>query len=329
VGVYCLAIVIAGTSCKRMTGAFLVSLLFLYATTIIHPGNPQNYDIFFPLFFLLYVFLIKRSSPASPDHKWLNVLLPFFAGFFLSMAELTRPFMIFFMPVLALSAYWSFRKGARKKQFLAFIIPVLILSGGWNGYQFFAHQQITFSNHTGFNLSRAWPNVPQSDLVDEIHDTPLVDDRWENLNTPEHSANSKQRQKTVFRYWLDHPYESLITALKKVVHFLSGETAIYTYEPKSDWFWVYKLFVGATAALLLANAGILFIQLFHFKRMPEILSNQDNVMLLFAAASIFLMAIGDMGEEARFLISVLPFLATMPVYRSWKVDTAGTKHTFW
>lgn len=317
VGVYCLAIILAGTTCKRMISSFFISMLFLYVTTIIHPGNPQNYDIFFPFFFLMYIWLVKKTSTLAVDRKWLNILLPCGAGFFLAMTDLTRSFVIFILPLLIFSAYWSFNAEIRKKQFIAFILPVLLLSGGWHGYQFVVHQQVTFSNHAGFNLYRAWPHVPYDVILEsEKNNTPIKPGRRVNLNTAEHSSNSKEIQQSLLQYWLNHPYASFIHALTRVKHLLGGETAIYSREPQSGWFGVYKLIVYITAGLLLFNAGMLCFQgVRFFKRIPQLLANPDNTILLFAAASIVLLAIGDSGEEARFLISVLPLLAVLSIFR--------------
>jgi len=314
---YLLAIILANKSTTRLIASFFISTIFLYATVKIHPGNPQVYDILFPLFFLMYVFLIKKSV----DKEFLDksktgiIILTILSGFFLSMAELSRPFVIFILPLLVLSSYFILKESSLMNQFTFFIIPVILLSGMWHLHLLINYGQISFTNHSGFNLTRAW-KIPPVKLIEEIHDTPLGDGMWDNLNTEEHTINSNLLQKAVFTYWLKNPKASILMAIERINIFLSANTE-YKYKPESKWFGLYKLLVKITSSLLLVNFGILILFIFNNFNPSQIvrsLTNTENLMIIFATYCIAILSIGESGEEPRLLISILPMLATLPMF---------------
>jgi hypothetical protein len=108
---YLMAITLAGNSAIRLLASFFISVVFLYATTKIHPGNPQIYDVLMPAFFLTYIFLLKKSADKNfpgRNTAWV-LILTFLSGFFLSMAELSRPFIIYILPLFIISAYLIFK----------------------------------------------------------------------------------------------------------------------------------------------------------------------------------------------------------------------------
>lgn len=219
VACYLFVIILANTSVKRLFLSFFLSIFFLYVTVIIHRGGPQGYDIFLPLFFLLYLVLLKKAVNSSNKNKVSIWLLPFLSGFFLSMTELSRPFVVYIIPLFIVFAYFRFKKCCLKKQFIVFVIPIILFSGTWHCHLFTAHNQISFSNHSGFNLARAWLQVPVEwvtkngwggqmasfwievppvELLTEVHNAPLYDGGWANLNTEEHTENSDRLQSAIF-----------------------------------------------------------------------------------------------------------------------------------
>ena len=109
----------------------LVALTFLEATLAIHPGNPQSYDVFFPVLVLLFLFCYKLSTDIRIRSDRLAIASAFFAGCFLSIAELSRPFFIFALFVVVPAAYFGFSR-LNRKAFWVFILPVVIFSGGWH-----------------------------------------------------------------------------------------------------------------------------------------------------------------------------------------------------
>jgi hypothetical protein len=317
VGTYVAALALAATSLRRMAASFLLSIAFLYVTKVVHPGNPQDYDIFFPLFFLAFLAFLKlhtRAPESGPGRAW---LLPCGAGFCLSMAELSRPFMIFLLPLLLLGAYFILAAGGQRRPFLVFLIPVLLFSGVWHVYLLAAHGQLTFSNHAGFNISRAWPQIPAVPMVEETHAAPLASGRWPNLNTDEHALNNQRLQAAQFQYWFAHPAQSVLFAFSRVNDLLSGDTKRGFYPPDLPWLGLYVFLVRLTSSLVMLGAIILLIDVWrHLPRLPSLLSHLDNLLLLSATLFILFQAVGEAGEEPRLLLSLLPFFAVLPIYRS-------------
>ena len=312
VGSYAAVIWLARTSIQRSVVAFLVALLFLHVTTKVHPGNPQNYDLFFPLFFLLFLLALGRACRTGD-----RFLMPSLAGFFLSMTELTRPFLIYLLPLLVAGALLALARGVGKRQLLPFILPILLISGGWHAYLLAAHGQIAFSNNVGFNVARVWPQIPAVTLIEEPDYAPLAPGRWANLNTAEHGENSRRAQQAQLQYWLAHPIDSLLFASDRLAQLLAGSTEFGGFVPESRWFGVYAIIVRLLSSLFLLCAGLLVVDAcVHPRRIPTLLAQTDNLTLLFTISCALLLAAGEIREEPRLLLSILPLLATLPVYRA-------------
>jgi hypothetical protein len=345
VGGYLLAITLASKSTIRLLASFFISVVFLYATVKIHPGNPQDYDVLCPTFFLLYVFLIEKSvgKDSLSRNKTVILILTFLSGFFLSMAELSRPYVIYILPLFVIFSYFIFREGSVKYQFIVFLAPVILISGLWHFHLFINLGQIPFSNHSGFNLSKVWPIQSNglSEEIPEIHNEPLFEGvkdnvssvkspiwgqikRRANLNTVEHTMNSNLKQSAIFKYWIENPRTSFFHAITRIDDLLTAKTNIYTYDPQFASSGLYKLLVKVTASLLFVNFGILLlyvIQHLYGLRFYLLLTKADNLILIFAVYCIVTLAISDTGEEARFLISVLPLLAALPVFTAPEIST--------
>jgi 4-amino-4-deoxy-L-arabinose transferase-like glycosyltransferase len=329
VGSYAAAIWLARTSIKRSVTAFFAAILFLYVTTKVHPGNPQNYDLFFPFFFLLFLLALRRACRNGS-----HVLMPCLAGFLLSMTELTRPFLIYLLPLLVGGALLALNKGAGKKQFLPFLLPILLISGGWHSYLLAAHGQLTFSNNTGFNVARVWPQIPAVMLVEEPNYAPLAPGRWANLNTAEHGENSRRAQQAQLQYWLAHPVDSLLFAVGRTAELLAGNTAFGGFVPESRWFGVYAMVVRLTSSLMILCTGLLIGEAcLHPRKIALLLAQTDNMTLLFTVCCVMLLANGEIREEPRLLLSILPLLAMLPVCRSAQAEPLEVKdivlHTLW
>ena len=63
---------------------------------------------------------------------WLGIVPAILGGFFLSMAELARPFMILLLPILLLICGYQYFQAKRPWLLAAFLLPVLVFSGGWH-----------------------------------------------------------------------------------------------------------------------------------------------------------------------------------------------------
>ncbi len=308
---FALAIYLASSSTRKMLASVVFSLVFLWATVEIHPGNAQTYDIFLPFFSLLFIVCLKvgleRSEPAKPTKTMAFCFTA--AGFFLSMAELMRPFMIFILPILLFGTYLALRNRP-KRYFLYFLAPLILFSGTWHLNMYVRHGQVAWSQHGGFNLMRAWPMAPKPMLVRESNNQPLQPYRWANKNTQEHYENSRRLQEAVVQYMLAHPYDSLGHLYDQIGALLFGKTQLFTHKPESPLFWVYRPFVWIASVWLFYHATMLLIGLCHghgyLFAMPE------NLLIVMTVCCIFIFAFGESGEQARFLLSLLPFLAAFP-----------------
>lgn len=311
VGSYVAAIWLAGTSRKRSVAAFLLGVLFLYVTTKVHPGDPHSYDIFLPFGFLLFILTLGRAAAKDgPGHMAL------LAGCFLSMTELTRPFVVYLMPLLVGGAYVTFARGSRGRQFTAFILPVILISGGWHAYLLATHGQLTISNNTGYNVARAWPQIPPVQLIEEPNRAPLAPDRWANLNTEEHGENSRRAQFSQLRYWLTHPLGSALFAMSRLAEFLRGDTAFDGFVPESRWFGVYALSVRLISSLIFVSSGLIMANAcIRPRQVPGLLGQTDNIVILFTLACAVMLAAGEIREEPRLLLSILPMFAMLPFAR--------------
>lgn len=301
---FVLSIYMASSSDWKIKASFVLSVVFLWSAVIIHPGNPQTYDIFFPFFIMLHIFFLDMAVSRSFSSTKL-ALICFASGFFLTMAELTRPFVFFLLPLLIFTGYQAM-KSFRINYFIYFLIPVVIFSGGWHLHLALHFGQATWTNHSGFNLYRAWPKVKLPPLVEEIHNQPLKPDRWPNLNTAEHYENSRRIQKAVVKYIVIHQKK----CFKKIGLFFIAKTGIYSYQPHHVIFWVYKPFVFIALSWLTLN--MLLVGIACVKHGISVLGVPKNVLIIIAVSYIIFSAIGEAGEEARFLISILPLIASLP-----------------
>ena len=299
-----------------MAWSIILSVVFLWATTIVHRGNSQVYDIFFPCLILLYVLLLK-SAISSARSKWIYIFSAA-SGFFLSIAELTRPFVFLFLPVVLFCTWCAFRKLPRR-YFLCFLAPVVLLSGSWHLHQAVRHRQIIWSNHSGYNLSRAWPMAKRPWLQPEPYSAPLKTGRWDNLNTAEHHENSKLLTKKVVSYFVKNPRDSGGRMISRMRSFLFDvRTDIYDHRPTHGMFMLYRPLVRLSSIWLLAEVCLLVVMLVRVNgRRLNLLGMPGNILIIIAFMSICILAIGESDwEQARLLLSLLPFFAVIPRFGS-------------
>ena len=98
----------------EVIGCLLMAYLFLKSILVIAPMNPQLYDIALPTFLLIYL-IFSQISFQPKSSNWLTIFMAFLAGFFLSMAELSRPFMLLLVPFLIIYNFYGYRKMVQVK----------------------------------------------------------------------------------------------------------------------------------------------------------------------------------------------------------------------
>jgi len=303
VGAYLLAMIVSPPSWIGLRVAFVVSLTFLWATVLIHPAVPEIYDILCPFFLLGFICLIQRASHAIGNGRQISIC--FMAGLMLSMAELVRPFVLYLLPPLIILALAGLR-GVGWRPIACFFLPLLLLSGSWHLYIGLAHGELAWTNHSGFNLKRAWPMAPMPALLSEPNDAPLAPHRWANLDTLEHQENSRLVENAVVSYVVNNPLRALTALGGHVIEMLSAPTAVNGHQPQHPILWLYRPLVWCGGLALLLR----FMRFVGAaRRRPSwIIEGAVNQSAVIAMLSILILGAGERGEEGRLMISVLPFL---------------------
>lgn len=325
---YVLAFGLFSTSRTRESIGAVVSFVFLWCTLLIHPGNPENYDVLFPFFNLLFVASLAgvRELNGRTGTAVKSAVLCVLAGFSLSMFELLRPFVFYLIPLLLLCAHQRL-KALPIRYFAYFLLPVLLFSGSWHGYIAARHGQVTWSNHTGFNLIRAWPMVDPPLLVPESNDRPLAPDRLENLNTREHLENSRRLQARIFEYIVTHPRESLENAAFRMYQFMKVPTHLHINNPPYPELWLYRMLVWLGCLAVVRNLLLLGYRAVTSRGL-DCFGDPESILSCMAFLYIVLMAVGEAGEESRFWISVLPLLAALLVRLDVRQDWLRLQRVF-
>jgi hypothetical protein len=288
--------------------SFLLALVFIPATVFISAQNPEIYDVYFPTFFLLFLFfdrLVRKADAGETFHTF----AAFLSGLFLAFAELSRPFVLIFIPIILLFLYLAYRP-LPKKRLVAFLIPFLLLSGGWHAKLLaFNNRQVFWSNHSGFNFYRAWGDViPMPELVDEPQ---TWDDRVQ-IHTQEHYENSKRIQSAVVNYIITHPRESLPRIVERLGTFLRPRISLFDQpEPEGFYAWTYRLTFYAAFSFFLIQLIRLLVGL-TTKPSWSLIGDPEHILLVVIAGSILILALAESGEEARLLLEVLPLLTALP-----------------
>ena len=310
---YVVVLFLAYPHIGRMVVTFLMSLVFIWGSAIIHPGNPQIYDTVFPLLIMLFVLFQyplagKATTPVSRG------IVFFCSGFFISMAVLTRPFMIILLVPLLGLVFFQMRP-LKRRYFLIFMTPIILFALSWHLFLLINHGQATMSNHTGFNIIRAWPMVERPKLEKENPEPP-----YRRYNNPTHLQNSRRLQKAVVTYILKNPFDSLGHMFSRLDTMISGKTTIISTRlaPAHPVLGLYRLMVKISASLTLLGALLLLFKLLRgafFSRVKfpiEFIFQPQTFVILLTAMTLCLVAQVESGEEARFLLSVLPMFAMVP-----------------
>jgi hypothetical protein len=191
-----------------------------------------------------------------------------------------------------------------------YLAPLIILSGGWHLHLWRQHGQLVWTNHTGFNLQRAWPMVEYPPLVAEVNSAPLAADRQPNLDTPEHSENSRRIQAAVMAYIRAHPGEAARHGFLRLQTFLAVRTDTYDWRPDNPGLRYYRWAVWAGLAWLMTQIAVAVIAALRRNRMAFVAP--ESQLILMTVGLILLLSMAEAHEEARLMVSLLPFLAALP-----------------
>jgi hypothetical protein len=304
---YGLALRMAWGSPGRRVASLALSIIYVVGTRWIHYANPQTYDVFFPCLLLGYVTLLDLSAGARTMRS--RAALAVGAGVALALVDLTRPFAVFLLPPLVWGA-WRTLRAVDGRLIWAFLAPLVALSGAWHLQTARLEGQVTWGNHSGFNLQRGWPVAPAVELLPDPGGKPLKAGRWANLNTPTHGENSRLLQSAMVAFVREQPGFALGYALKKLQYFMATQTGFYNWHPQSPWLTLYRPAVWAGLVWLGLQVAVLAAAL--IRRQWPILARPQSQLALATAATVVILAVAEGGEEARLMITVLPLLAALP-----------------
>lgn len=330
----------------QMAVSGVTCLIFLWAAPLVVWQNPQTYDVYLPLTMLLAVFCIGRAGRAASISR--AVAWAAAAGFATSLMELLRPFGLFLVPVLILHA-WMAWHGKRRATFLALAVPLLLLSGGWH-LKLLIHQdgQIVWSNHGGNNLYNGWSNqLPEQPETiplkpaeyPELYHVDFLgtgDFRFLRLDSEAHTLNSKTLGRAVTQYVLSHPLESATHVLKGVRRLLAPQVVVFQIgdeafrkklieenRPRSPVIPMYRLAVWITSGFMFLNVFLLAAYIVR-RRSLAIFGQPEPPILMLAFLMLCAFIVGERGEEARFILSLLPLFG---VYASMFMVTRNDAST--
>jgi hypothetical protein len=325
---------------------FLTCLVFFASAVAISASNQQVYDVYYPFFVL--AFLVSVRLAQSTNKIWALSAACLAVGFFMSMIELSRPFALLLVPILALHAGFALWH-LKRRYFLLMLLPVLVLSGGWHVKMFVMHDgQIFWSNNGGYNLYRNWktemdeepvllgPGLPENQRLREDPFPGTGKLAGFAYNSEFHTRNSKILQAAVFDHFQQHPISSVDHLLENIAALYRPQLVIFRmigdeplppetlrpYEPKQPVIKVYPFFVWIAAAVVLANCLAMLAYLLTHRRL-DFIRDSGNCLSLVIAATTLALALGERGEEARFLISLLPLLAVLPFGFEINRDRSG------
>jgi hypothetical protein len=324
VAAYVLALWFTFPSIARLCAALPTALVFLWATVLVHPLNPQSYDIFLPCFLLLSLICLKVVRGIASQRTRLASALAASSGFFMSMAELTRPFVFLLLPFLVAGGCLILERFPRRV-LVAFLLPLVLLTGVWHVHLFARFGQVLASNYSGFNLRRAWPMAPLPEGMWETHSKPAVGEAWPNLNTDAQFQASQALQRVVLRYVVAHPLAALRHAGGRIALFVVPQTSMYGKEaPSGAVLSAYRIIAPAAFLFMVVNTALLaWHAVAARRRFLHVLAAADNLLLLVAFSSLLALSLGEAEEEARLALSLLPFLAAYPIARPIAAHAGG------
>ncbi len=310
---FALALWPASAARLRLAVAFVLAVVYLWGLRIVHFANPQTYDVIFPPLVLAYVVLLEQAARADRVARS-GTLSALGAGLALTLAELSRPFFIYLLPFLVVAGCLALRR--HRRRVATFLLPLVLLSGGWHLHIARTQGQLTWTNHSGYNLARNWSMIEMPPLVDEIGSAPLAPDRWLNLNTPEHAENSRRISAAIVAYIRAHPSQAAGHALAKLREFLAIPTGYYRWQPDHPGLRLYRW--AAWVGLVWLGAQLVAAGVALGRRQGRAIVAAESQLIAITAAMVLVLALGEAGEEARLTVTLLPLLAALPVFgRPW------------
>ena len=220
--------------------------------------------------------------------------------------------------LLPLLLIFSFIHLYKKKWLVCglFLLPILFLSGGWHCKLYVYNDgQLLATNNSGFNLRRCWePVFPLPEAAVKL------EEGWKFYNNPRHIQVSNQLKSEIVQFIIENPFVSAKHTLDRIAELFAPklrdrvmplQAGVAKPLPANHpWLPVYVIFVRLSGVFLLVSL-IMAIHQWLKKPTWRFFGNEAWILLFFTSASIFILAVGESGEDYRFLISVLPCLAAI------------------
>lgn len=307
-----------------------ISYFLSYCALYIAQNSTFSYDVFLPFGILSSIYSFKLASERSQDSNQ-TYFYAFLSGLFLSLSELSRPFVIFLVPIFL---YFVFKYFNSKPRRIFFIIALVIFSGAWHAKLLFLNNyQILWSNYSGRNLAGAWiqkitPMVCSDGLISDLY---AQREMKRIYNHPCYIAMSKSSQDGIKAYAIENPayvFKNITRLLgsffeprfQRVLYrspncapdcilLTDDETKLPELAKEIYKILVWVFTFSFISTLIIKLGSILLKETKYKTESSDIVGNLIFICLLILIPAL---ALGDDGEQVRFLKSILPILACTP-----------------
>jgi hypothetical protein len=218
--------------------------------------------------------------------------------------------MIFLLPLFLLVEWHRIHLNVPRRvpALAAFLLPVVMLSGGWHLHLYIAHDhQIAWTNISGYNLQRAWEDFdPEIKAVQHLDQLPRNGELWADLNTSEIYMRSEELKRMIIGKIRENPSGAAAHIVNRLATFVSSPTKMYGHDPQDPSIEVYRKLMSVLVLLLPAYVVMSTVFLLRRRQWPWL---DRRWWLAASTLSIaLLVTLGEQGEEARFLFTILPML---------------------
>lgn len=328
-GSFSCVILLFGNSYFVLLLSSVISYFLSYCLVNIAQFSTFPYDVFLPFAILASICLLFLAFNTTSNKKY-NIYI-FLSGLILGACELSRPFVIFLIPIFLFYVFKHFKSKSSK---IIFITGLAILSGSWHTkLLIFNDSQFLWSNYGGRNLIGAWIEKPTPEVcsASQVKDLYSQNEMRIIYNHPCFSKKSKAAMHGVIAYAIENP----IYAFKNTTRLLKS-----FFEPRFERV-LYKNPTCAPYCLLLTDDHtklselsralyILLVWIFAFSLICILIINirsmllrnsinrvvnsnfPQNLIFLCLLVLVPLLALGEDGEQVRFLKSIMPILACTP-----------------
>jgi hypothetical protein len=129
---------------------------------------------------------------------------------------------------------------------------------------------------------------------------------WANLNTTEIYRMSEDLKRMIVGKIAANPADAAVHVVNRLATFVSSPTGMYGHDPQGLDIEIYRKLVSALVLLLPVYVAISTVALLRRRQWPWL-----DLHWWLAASTLsvtLLVTLGEQGEEARFLFTIMPML---------------------